>query len=159
MRKSLTKSPNRKYRPCPSLTFSINAVRRRMRDGKYTEKLEIGAAIYMTGVLEYLTCEVMCLAGDVAKAKSKDRITPRDLQIAIRNSGEMSQVLAAYRLPDKRIGHHKTTESEKIQHLKTSNDALKSKIENLENQITQLSNKHEALITTVIKISQSCSIN
>ena len=152
MRKSLTKSPNQKYRPCSSLTFSVNAIRRRMRDGKYAEKLEIGAAIYMTGVLEYLTCEVMCLAGDVAKAKSKDRITPRDLQIAIRNSGELSQVLAAYRLPDKRIGQHTTAESEKIQH-------LKSKIENLENQITQLSSKHEALITTVIKISQSCSIN
>ena len=152
MRKSLTKSPNRKYRPCSSLTFSVNAIRRRMRDGKYTEKLEIGAAIYMTGVLEYLTCEVMCLAGDVAKAQSKDRISPRDLQIAIRNSGELSQVLAAYRSPDKRIGQHKTAESEKIQH-------LKSKIENLENQISQLSSKHEALITTVIKISQSCSIN
>lgn len=152
MRKSLTKSPNRKYRPYPGLTFSVNAVRRRMRDGKYSEKLEIGAAIYMTAVLEYLTGDVMCLAGDVAKSKSKERVTPSDLQIAIKNSDELSQVLAAYRSSDKRISEHKTAESKKIQH-------LKSKIENLENQVTQLSSRHEALITTVIKISQSCSIN
>ena len=152
MAKSLTKSKNRKYRPYSGLTFSVSAVRRRMRDGKYTEKLEIGAAIYMTAVLEYLTGDVMCLAGDAAKAKNKDRITPRDLQTAFRNSDELSQVLAAYRLPDKRIGGMKTFESEKMQH-------LKSKIEDLENQNMKLASKHEALLTTVVKICQSCKHN
>ena len=148
MAKSLKKSRNRKYRPYSGLTFSVSAVRRCMRDGKYSEKIEIGAAIYLTAVLEYLAGDVMCLAGEVAKGKKKDRINPRDLQIAFRNSDELNQVLAAYPLPDKKIGEVQIAESEKIQH-------LKSRIEDLENQNMQLASKHEALITTVIKISQS----
>lgn len=152
MAKSLTKSKNRKYRPYSGLTFSVSAVRRRMRDGKYTEKLEIGAAIYMTAVLEYLTGDVMSLAGYAAKAKNKDRITPKDLQTVFRNSDELSQVLAAYRFPDKRIGGIKTSESEEIQHLKSRN-------EDLEDQNMKWASKYEALLTTVVKISQSCINN
>lgn len=37
-------------------------------------------AVYMTGVLEYLTAEMMELAGNAASTNKKKRITPRHVE-------------------------------------------------------------------------------
>ena len=149
MSKRSTKRKIRKYRPITSQAFSVNAVRRRLRSEKYTAT-EMGAAIYMTAVLEYLTCEVIRLAGDVAKSKNKIRISPKELQTAIKNDDELLTILAANRPPDKIpvVDGNATAQSAEIR-------LLMSKIQYLENQNRRLTSKHEALITTVIKISQS----
>ena len=45
--------------------------------------------IYLAGVLEYLTAEVLELAGDVAKGGKKARIAPRHIMLAVRNDEEV----------------------------------------------------------------------
>ena len=149
MSKRSTKRKSRKYRPITSQAFSVNAVSRRLRSEKYIES-EMGAAIYMTAVLEYLTCEVIRLAGDVAKSKNKIRISPKELQTAIKNDDELFTILAAHRPTDKTplVDGNETAQSDQIR-------LLMSKIQYLENQNRRWATKHEALITTVIKISQS----
>lgn len=49
------------------------------------DRVSPSAAVYMAAVLEYLTAEVVELAGTVCKGEKKARITPRMLKTSISN--------------------------------------------------------------------------
>ena len=54
-----------------------------------TNRDKWAAPIYMSAVLEYLTAEVLELAGNFAQSEKKARLTPRHIMLAIRNDEEV----------------------------------------------------------------------
>uniref|UniRef100_A0A8C4VN25 Histone H2A n=1 Tax=Gopherus evgoodei TaxID=1825980 RepID=A0A8C4VN25_9SAUR len=75
------------------LQFPVGHVHRLLRKGNYAERSGAGAPVYMAAVLEYLTAEILELAGNAACDNKKTRIIPRHLQLAIRNDKELNKLL------------------------------------------------------------------
>ncbi|KAL9974174.1 hypothetical protein ACROYT_G011185 [Oculina patagonica] len=87
-----TKSKTRSSRA--GLQFPVGRIHRLLRKGNYAERVGAGAPVYMAAVLEYLSAEILELAGNAARDNKKSRIIPRHLQLAVRNDEELNKLLA-----------------------------------------------------------------
>ncbi|XP_023854274.1 histone H2A-like [Salvelinus sp. IW2-2015] len=75
------------------LQFPVGRVHRLLRKGNYAKRVGAGAPVYLAAVLEYLTAEILELAGNAARDNKKTRIIPRHLQLAVRNDEELNKLL------------------------------------------------------------------
>ncbi|KAM0787811.1 hypothetical protein ACM66B_003865 [Microbotryomycetes sp. NB124-2] len=75
------------------LQFPVGRIHRLLRRGNYAQRVGAGAPVYLAAVLEYLSAEILELAGNAARDNKKSRIIPRHLQLAIRNDEELNRLL------------------------------------------------------------------
>jgi len=73
------------------LQFSVSrAARVLKRNVKVAKRIGYSAKIFMAAVIEYISAEILELAGNAASDLKKKRITPRAITLAIRNDQELN---------------------------------------------------------------------
>ena len=91
--KTVTKAKSKTRSARAGLQFPVGRVHRLLRKGNYAQRVGAGAPVYLAAVMEYLSAEVLELAGNAARDNKKTRIIPRHLQLAIRNDEELNKLL------------------------------------------------------------------
>jgi histone H2A len=74
------------------LQFPVGRIKRYLKNGKYASRIGVGAPVYLAAILEYLTAEIIELAGNAAKDNKKTRIIPRHIMLAVRNDEELNKL-------------------------------------------------------------------
>ncbi|WMV47532.1 hypothetical protein MTR67_040917 [Solanum verrucosum] len=77
------------------LQFPVGRIARFLKKGRYAQRVGSGSPVYLSAVLEYLTAELLELAGNAARDNKKNRIVPRHIQLAVRNDDELSKLLGS----------------------------------------------------------------
>ncbi len=138
---------NRKSATLPSrseragINFPVGRVTRQLKKGQYSERIGGGAPIYVAAVLEYLTTELLDLAGHQAKKAGGRAIQPLHLAQAMNEDQELRSVM-----------------EEIVEHKKSQEEAEKKKIEN-EKNLMENSNQNSSLMSSVVTMENSIQLN
>ncbi|XP_006888678.1 PREDICTED: histone H2A-Bbd type 1-like [Elephantulus edwardii] len=75
------------------LQFPVSRVDRLLREGNYAQRVSSSAPVFLAGVLEYLTSNILELAGIEAQNNRRIRITPEHLERAVDGNPQLNRLL------------------------------------------------------------------
>lgn len=98
-RATAKRSKNRTKSARAGIIFPVGRVYRFLRKCTHHQRIGVGAPIYQAAVMEYLSAEILELAGNAARDNKKRRITPRHILLAIANDVELHKLLQGVTIP------------------------------------------------------------
>ncbi|XP_034619722.1 histone H2A-like [Trachemys scripta elegans] len=75
------------------LQFPVDHIEKMLRQGHCIKRIKGGALVYLAAVMEYLTTELLALAGNATRDDPRRCITPRHLRLAIRRNKDLHKLL------------------------------------------------------------------
>lgn len=70
----------------------LSLVDRFLREEFHSSRLSSSALSFLTSVLEYLTSNILELAGEVAHTTGRKRIAPEDVRLVVQNNEQLHQL-------------------------------------------------------------------
>ncbi|NWU56922.1 H2A1 protein, partial [Dromas ardeola] len=84
------------------LLFPVSRVDRQLRRGLFAERFGARAPVYLAAVLQWVTHEVMDVAGMICKKSKQKRISPSHLQTALQKRSGLKQLPRGAAVPRRR---------------------------------------------------------
>lgn len=82
------------------LVMSVARVEHNLRRGRYAKRIGTAGSVYLASTLEYLTAEILELAGNACHQNKKKRINPRHIMMAIDSDAELKLLLKDVCIPN-----------------------------------------------------------
>ena len=76
------------------LSFPVGRIARMLKHGRYSERVGIGAPVYLAAVLEYLVAEILEVSVMVVRQNKKNRIIPRYIFLGLKEDEEFNKLFA-----------------------------------------------------------------
>ncbi len=74
------------------LKFPVSRIGKMMKRDRLAQTVGNQSRVVMTSVLEYITSEILELAGNIAQEKGRKRIVPRHLMLAVQGDDELCKL-------------------------------------------------------------------
>ncbi|XP_008848705.1 histone H2A-Bbd type 1-like [Nannospalax galili] len=71
------------------LQFPVSRVDRFLREGNYAQRLSTSAPVFLAGVLECLTSNILVRAGEEPHSKRRNHITPEHVCQVVQNNRDL----------------------------------------------------------------------
>lgn len=89
------KKPKYKREALAGLAFKVSRTENIMREQMPKHlRLAVGAPIYLTSLIEYITAEILELAGNILNDQKLRRLTTRQIALAIKQDSELSALFS-----------------------------------------------------------------
>lgn len=76
-----------------NLQFPVSRIARFLRQGNYSQRLSSTSPVFLAGILQYVTSNILALAGEVARSRGKKRIAPEHLYQVVQDNVQLQQLL------------------------------------------------------------------
>ena len=142
------------------LTFNVTRVEHLMMLLSSVNRKSSTAAVALTSLVEYMTLEILELAGNAARNHNKARITPRHIKLAIDNdeelrffyrktiiSGGVSQQIHTFLLPEQKGEKKQKSEKTKAKPKVTEKTKAKPKVTEKTKDKPKVTEKTKAKVT------------
>ena len=74
------------------LSFPVGRIARMLKHGRYSERVGLGAPVYMAAVLEYLVAELLEVSVTMVRENKKNRIIPRYIFLGLKDDEEFTKL-------------------------------------------------------------------
>ena len=81
------------------LKFPVGRIKKLLQKGRYAKRIGAAAPVYFAAVLEFITADVLALAGNAAGDNKKSKITPRHIKLAVQNDKELGALCKGVIIP------------------------------------------------------------